>query len=251
MSVERILITVRTYPNLSTKYYETVCTGGINDRGEWRRLYPVPLRLLDENKQYRTFDVVKVKLGDNPDGRPESRKPDTPTLRLERRLQHWQARRDWILPTAVQSMHELRASGRTLAPVRVQAVLDFIADPQSSEWSSKQREILRQQGLFEGPTPLEKIPFDFRLHWRDADGAEHDSKFIAWEVGQAWRAYRHKYDDPIVKMREKWLGDLFGSKRDIWFFMGNYAEHRQHFGVCGTFTPPKESGASESLWTDQ
>lgn len=250
MDTERILITVRTYPNLSAKHIETVCTGGINDRGEWRRLYPVPLRLLDDEKQYKTFDIVTVKLGTNPDGRPESRKPDTATLKVVGEIDSWQARRDWIVPTAVGSMQELVASGRTLAPVLVREVIEFIADPDDPEWTPKQREILAQMGLFEGPTPLEKLPFDFRLRWRDGDGAEHDSKFIAWEVGQTWRHWRGKYPDAIAKMCEKWMTDLFGPKRDIWFFMGNFAKHRHVFGVCGAFVPPKENTASATLWTD-
>lgn len=248
MSTERILITVRTYPNLSTKYHETVCTGGINDKGQWRRLYPVSLRMLEEEKQYKTFDVVKVRLGANPDGRPESRRPDTSSISVVERVKTWRARRDWVVPTAVESMRVLRESGRTLAPVRVSEVLEFVAEPDSPDWTPRELEILKQEGLFEGPKPLEKLPFDFRLRWRDGEGEECNSKFIAWEVGQTWRAYRHRYDDPIATMRDKWMTDLFGLKRDIWFFMGNFAGHRQHFGVCGTFTPPKEVGSSGSLW---
>ncbi len=249
MPTERILITVRTYPNVSTKHVETVCTGGINDRGEWRRLYPVQLRLLDEGKQYRAWDVVRVKLGDNPDGRPESRRPDPTTLEVIDHLDRWESRRDWVIPTAVQSMAALRATDRTLAPVIVREVLEFVADPTESEWSPKQREILNQAGLFGGPDPLEKVPFDFRLRWRDGDGAEHNSKFLAWEVGQTWRSFRHRYDDPIITMRDKWMEEVFAAGRDLWFFMGNFAEHRQHFGVCGTFHPPKETSASATLWS--
>jgi hypothetical protein len=247
--VERILITVRTYPNLSSKYIETVCTGGINDRGEWRRLYPVPFRHLDEDKQYRTFDVVKVKLGSNPDGRHESRRPDAATLKVVDHIEKWPTRCDWVLPTALPSMKALQESERTLAPVEVAEVLEFVANPISAEWRLKQQELLKQVGLFEGPQPLEKIPFDFRLRWRDCDGEEHDSKFLAWEVGETWRKFRHRYNDPIGTMREKWMNDLFGPERRIWFFMGNFAEHRQHFGVCGTFTPPKEHVTSGNLWT--
>ena len=249
MDVERILITVRTYPNLSSKYIETVCTGGINDAGLWRRLYPVPLRMLGDEKQYKTFDVVRVKLGGNPDGRPESRRPDTSTIEVLAHIDDWRARRDWVLPTALESMAALRGTNRTLAPVRVREVLEFIANPISDQWDARQIEMLRQEGLFEGPKPLEKLPFDFRLRWRDGDGQEHDSKFLAWEVGQTWRSYRHRYADPVEKMREKWMTDLFGPNRDVWFFMGNFAEHRQHFGVCGAFTPPKETDTSGNLWS--
>jgi hypothetical protein len=251
MSTERILVTVRTYPNLSTKYIETVCTGGINDRGEWRRLYPVPLRHLEDEKQYRTFDVISVRLGSNPDGRPESRRPDSTTLKVVDHLNDWAARCDWILPTALPSLSALEESGRTLAPVAVKEVLEFIANPESSEWCPKQQELLNQAGLFEGPKPLEKLPFDFRLRWSDGDGVEHNSKFLAWEVGETWRKFRNRYPDPIEVMREKWMNDLFGLIRDIWFFMGNFAEHRQHFGVCGAFVPPKEHTNNVSLWSHQ
>lgn len=247
---ERILITVRTYPNLSSKYIETVCTGGINDKGQWRRLYPVSLRYLDGDKQYKTYDVLTVKLGSNPDGRPESRRPDTSTLKVVDHLE-WQARCDWVLPTALNSMKELIASQRTLAPVAVTEVLEFIANPEATEWSPKQQEMLKQAGLFRGPKPLEKIPFDFRLRWKDGAGDEHDSKFLAWEVGETWRKFRVKYQDPISVMREEWMNNLFGPKRKVWFFMGNFAEHRQHFGVCGAFVPPKEHIASGNLWSAQ
>ncbi len=252
MDTERILITVRTYPTVSTKYTETVCTGGINDRHEWRRLYPVSLRFLEDEKQYQTFDIVSVGLRGNPDGRPESRRPDLATLKVVGHLdttRQWRARREWIIPTAVGSMRELVASGRTLAPVLVREVLDFIAKPDDPEWTPKQKEVLRQMGLFEGPTPLEKLPFDFRLRWRDDEGEEHDSKFIAWEVGQTWRKWRNRYPNPIATMRDKWMTKVFGPDRDVWFFMGNFAEHRHVFGVCGAFAPPKENTVSDTLWT--
>jgi hypothetical protein len=46
----RVLIAVKTYPNPSSKYEETVCVAGIQlDRGqpEWIRLYPVRFRNVD------------------------------------------------------------------------------------------------------------------------------------------------------------------------------------------------------------
>lgn len=61
MSKERILITVKTYPTLSRKYGETVCTAGVRPDGSWLRIYPVPFRRLDETEQYRKFDCEAVK----------------------------------------------------------------------------------------------------------------------------------------------------------------------------------------------
>lgn len=249
MITERILITVRTYPTLSKKYTETVCTGGINDQGQWRRLYPVSLRMLSEEKQYRTFDVVSVRVEElTSDGRPESRRPDVNSIQIESHLNDWNARSDWVMPTVCSSMKELVDSGRTLAPVAVSDVLEFIAEPTASEWSSEQLEMLNQLSLFDGPNPLEKIPFDFRLRWRDGNGDEHNSKFIAWEAYQTWRNFRKRYENPTEEMRRVWIEDRCSSKNVVSFFMGNFAQHPQHFGVCGMFTPPRKVYDSGTLW---
>ena len=60
MPPERILITVKTYPTLSRKHGETVCTAGIREDGTWVGLYPVPFRRLGEMEQYRKFDWVEL-----------------------------------------------------------------------------------------------------------------------------------------------------------------------------------------------
>ena len=51
MARERVLITVKTYPTLSRKYGETVCTAGVRADGSWMRIYPVPFRRLEEEEQ--------------------------------------------------------------------------------------------------------------------------------------------------------------------------------------------------------
>lgn len=73
MTKERILITVKTYPTLSRKYGETVCTAGVREDGSWVRVYPVPFRRLDEAEQYRKFDWLECDLvRSRKDPRPES-----------------------------------------------------------------------------------------------------------------------------------------------------------------------------------
>ena len=62
MHKERVLITVKTYPTLSRKYGETVCTAGIRADGSWVRIYPVPFRRLEEKEQYKKFDWLDLDL---------------------------------------------------------------------------------------------------------------------------------------------------------------------------------------------
>lgn len=248
MESERILITVRTYPQISSKYIETVCTGGINEKGEWRRLVPVPLRYLERERQFRTFDEIQIDLDPGKDGRPETRTPRLNTLKVIRHVEDWPVRIDWIKPTCLPSLKAMQDAGRTLAPVEVREVLEFTAKRTSEEWSAIQKEKLKQEDLFEERLPLEKLPYDFHFRWKDGDGDEHNSLIMAWEISQTWRQYRAKYEDPIATMREKWLNDLCGPRRSVSFFMGNLAKRRQVFGVCGVFSPPKGVSQDGLLW---
>lgn len=248
MDKERILITVRTYPTFSKTYIETVCTGGINDRGEWRRLYPVALRYAEEEQRYRTFDIVEVRLREGTDGRSETRKPEMATLKITGHADKWADRCDWIDPTICPSVAAMTATNRSLAPVAVKQVLEFIAKPAAADWSAEQREQLKQSLMFGTRLELEKVPFDFRLRWQDQDGQEHDSLILALEMYQTWREYKKHYADPIVTMRDKFMSDHFSAARRLSLFMGNHHRFRDIWMVCGWFHPPKEQTSNGSLF---
>lgn len=71
----KIFITVKTYPTLSKKYDEIVCTAGILDDGSWARIYPLPFRKLDYENRYRKYQWMGIQLEKNTsDSRPESYK---------------------------------------------------------------------------------------------------------------------------------------------------------------------------------
>lgn len=249
---ETILITVKTYPTLSKSYVETVCTAGINDRGEWRRLYPIRFRHLADNKQFKLYDRITVRLSDHSDdGRPESRRPSSDTIQIKGRVRDWPLRHQWVGPTIIDSLKEMIDKGRSIGPIRCREVLDFYWKKVSGTWSPDQLEQLKQQGLWgdEAPKALEKIPYEFHLRWKDGNGEEYDHMFISWEVRQTWRTYRRDYSDPLTVMKDKWLDDILSKERDLAFFMGNRADFRQVFMVCGTYNPPKrEIENHESLF---
>ncbi|MFD4786257.1 hypothetical protein ACFWN1_04110 [Streptomyces sp. NPDC058459] len=79
----RIMITVRTYPELSGKYHETSCVAGIRlDQGapQHVRLFPVPFRLLNEESQFAKYSIVEVDVQrHHGDRRPESLRPNLQT----------------------------------------------------------------------------------------------------------------------------------------------------------------------------
>lgn len=75
MVKQRVLITVKTYPTPSGKYLELACTAGFREDGSWIRLYPIPFRLLEEEKRYKKYQWIEADIEKNKkDRRPESYK---------------------------------------------------------------------------------------------------------------------------------------------------------------------------------
>ena len=66
MALTRVLITVKTYPTISTKYDELVCTAGFREDGTWIRVYPIPFRKKsyknsNKNKQINRYKIKCMK----------------------------------------------------------------------------------------------------------------------------------------------------------------------------------------------
>lgn len=72
----KIYIVVKTYPNSSRKYQETVCTAGITEGGEWIRLYPIQFRQMEKEKQFKKYTWVKTRIKRANDHRTDSYHPD-------------------------------------------------------------------------------------------------------------------------------------------------------------------------------
>jgi hypothetical protein len=76
MALTKVLIAVKTYPSLSSKYDELVCTAGFLENGNWIRVFPIPFRKLEYDKRYSKYDWVEIDLTKNTgDFRTESYKP--------------------------------------------------------------------------------------------------------------------------------------------------------------------------------
>ena len=73
---KKVLVTVKTYPTLSSTYGELVCTAGITEDGSWIRIYPIPFRRLKEYYRFEKYTWIELPLEKNKqDPRPESFRP--------------------------------------------------------------------------------------------------------------------------------------------------------------------------------
>jgi hypothetical protein len=147
MSRERILITVKTYPTLSRKHGETVCTAGVREDGSWVRIYPVPFRRLDEAEQYRKYDWLECDLvRSKKDPRPESCHPaEVKQLVAAGHLDtadNWRERRRLLLGkakvhTRLQTLIDgAKANELSLAVFKPAKVTGFIWEEEEREWDA-------------------------------------------------------------------------------------------------------------------
>ena len=147
MPKERVLITVKTYPTLSRKYGETVCTAGVREDGSWVRIYPVPFRRLDEAEQYKKFDWVECRLIRNSkDPRPETRHAaDLKELQPAGHMgtaSNWRDRRKLLLNTS-KVYTELKplidgakANTVSLAVFKPTKITAFVWEQEEREWDA-------------------------------------------------------------------------------------------------------------------
>lgn len=165
MPAERVLITVKTYPTLSTKYGELVCTAGLRDDGSWVRIYPVPFRRLEEKEQYSKYDWIECELiRSRKDKRPESYHPaDVAQMSPVSHLgpeDGWRTRRRIVLKkgrvfTNIETLIQgAKANELSLATFKPTKILNFVCEPEEdTEWDPEKLAKMRlessQGDLFE------------------------------------------------------------------------------------------------------
>ena len=266
MAKERILITVKTYPTLSRKYGETVCTAGVREDGSWVRIYPVPFRRLDEAEQYRKFDWLECDLvKSRTDPRPET--PHPADMRQLIPFDHmgtdgdWRERRQLLLGkatvhTRLQALIDgAKANTLSLAVFKPATIKDFVWEDDAREWDggklaemrnqSNQGELFAEEAWRRTFQVIPKLPFTFSYRFTDADGCESEMQVLDWEAGALyWNCLRRHGDEPtaLEKVRGKYLDDF--SRADLHFFLGTTQQF--HFVapnpwvIIGVFPIPHE-----------
>ncbi|MGC9969766.1 MAG: hypothetical protein ABSE56_04165 [Bryobacteraceae bacterium] len=254
---KRILITVKTYPHPDPADLERVCTAGMLEDGAFIRLYPVPFRYLPKWQSYAKYQWIQVDVEKHcgQDRRPESYRPDVDSIRLDGppiSTKHaWAARKRIVFKQPVRSMEELydlqEGQNISLGLVRPRVVEDLLIVPDEEDWKPEWKADLDQFRLDIGPQrlPLEKIPFKFRYRFRCYDERcnGHTMSLGDWEAGVLFLKQRRIRGDAqraASVVRDKFLGELCSSDKDVHFFVGTVAQ----FGtwiVLGVFCPPRTS----------
>jgi len=269
----KILIWGKTYPEYSTKYGETVCTGGVLEDGSPVRLYPIPFRYLQGERQFKLFDVIQARIiPAQSDTRPESMRLDADSIEVIDHIstdnKGWKARAEWLFrnPTWQFDNYDdmfaaYESRGASIGVIRPAEVLDVKMEPRTEEtresFETRLRRVVdlsQQSTLFESMAPelkeLEYIPERPVIKWRCSSPScgvtnghkLHSMQVIDWGTIEL---LRKKGPDAVVDALAQ---RLTIQDYDVRMFLGNFRTHPNRFGIVGLWYPKRYvARASESL----
>ncbi len=266
----KVLIVVKAYPAVSKKYFETVCTAGITEEGQWIRIYPIPYRLIDYSNQFRKYEWIEIDLVKNKsDFRPESYRPVDKHLKDLKSLgfiksdsNTWSERREYVLKNIKINLASLideahnRNKCTSIALFKPSKILDFTYEKVESSWNKKILESLNskklQLSLFESKHEddienfelVNKLPFKFSFVFEDDSGQKSKMLIEDWETGMLyWNClFKNQGDENLacLDVKKKYFDD-FAKNKDYYFILGttklNHFVSRNPFVIIGDFRP--------------
>lgn len=260
----KVLITVKTYPTLSAKYDELVCTAGFREDGTWIRINPIPFRKKPYKEQYKKYDWIEVDLvKKKSDFRPESFRPYSQESEIKiidhiDTANNWKERKQICLKKTYSNLSELIAEAKnnkvytSLAVFKPSQIIDFTAEAVARNWSKAKLAMLTQLNIFKTTVDLkfevvQKLPYKFKYIFKDDQGKESKMMIEDWEVGQLyWNCVaRHEGDEAkaVADVKRKYFDD-FAKTKDLYFYLGTTQIHhnvsKNPFIIIGTFHPKKE-----------
>lgn len=217
---ERVLIIGRAAPEPSKKHIETVCTGGITEKGELLRLYPISWRYLETEKKYKQWTWAKFEITKNPsDKRKESYKVKEGSIEILGRVEDWSERFSFLEKAIVPDRETLeklyRKDWTSIGIVEVE-LIEFHAEVQKKDWE-RDKPHVKQFLLYTDRKPLEQLPIELRVKFKCKNNPNcrtHDCSLIGWEYMEAFRNFRKEYgssEGAIIALKDA-LSKRFNDK---------------------------------------
>jgi len=231
---ERVLIIGRATPEPSRRHIETVCTGGITEKGEVVRLYPISWRYLEEEKRYKQWTWAEFEIAKDPsDMRKESYKVREGSIKILGQSRDWSERFMYLehaIAKDKESLVERYQSDWTSIGVVQVELIDFYVRTQKKDWESD-KSYIKQFLLYADRKPLEQLPIEMRLKFRCLNNPlcrAHDCSLIGWEYMEAFRNFKKEYGsaENAVDVLKDALSKRFGdAQRNSYVLMGTHRRY--------------------------
>ncbi len=269
---KKILIVAKTYPTKSKKYTELVCTAGVDEDGNWYRIYPIPTKTLKEYEGFKKYTWIEAEINkDRSDPRVESYKINISSVKLLNTIgteKNWQFRKDIVLKSkAYRSMKEIvnlanKENALSLCLFKPTKFLNIY-------FETKKKEKLTQEdikayknanaNLFEHSSNCEvdfnimpQLPYSIKMVFEDIDGKRSKMNILDWEISQLyWNLTKNNNEEKTKEKIKEKLQTLF-DKRDLYLCLGTMRQMHgwtnNPFTIIGLFYPPKDVGYTPSLF---
>lgn len=260
-----VLITVKTAPQPSRKYDDTVCVAGIAlNPFRLVRLYPIAYRHLAQEKKFNKYAIISVKVqAPNNDLRIESLRIDPESIKILGHPLPWDRRAEIVSDTKQTTMCQLldqvkdNRDGPSLGIVHVREAMN-ISFKISEGWTDKQLERLKQTEARKqqpklwgstAPDPPKLIapPLIARLEYKcdNPKCSGHHQGILDWELRALMlkETYANQDSEKLrAAIRNNFLTIPSSRDRDLWVYVGNQHDpmKRKTFSVLGMFYPKKE-----------
>jgi len=252
--IKRILITVKTYPNPSKSYQETVCTAGFDEDKNWVRIYPINFRAKPIEQQYKKFQWIEVDLikTSGRDFRPESYHLADMEQEIQtmEQIKSWDVRNEFMLHNVFDSMDKLLSASQaphnvSLATYKPAEIIKAHYEADKRDWDKEQSDYFAQLSIFDfDQKPLKKLPYKFKYMFVDGQGTRHDMQVLDWEIGALYwncihnsETEQHACDKVVEKLHE------IANKKELFLVLGTTLDHHQRrltnpFTIVGLYYPP-------------
>lgn len=226
------------------KYEDTVCVAGVvlsPGLPRWVRLYPIPFRHVEGEKQFKKYAVIRVKVGGpTSDQRRESLRVDVDSIRIQADQIPMGKRHDLVMlagETTACALNRGTRANRNATSLGLVKPYKLRIEIESSEgWTEHQAEVIRRWA--EQPTldlegfgrvnvpPLVAPPL--RVHYIYNCGEDncsgHRQGVLDWELTALQRRAWRSRADPAVWVRTKFFEEMFNEERESWLVLGNQAD---------------------------
>jgi hypothetical protein len=230
----KVLIVGRASPEPSKKHIETVCTGGITESGELLRLYPIPLRYLEQEKRYKQWSWAEFEIQKSPnDKRKESYIVREDSIKVLGHVES-ETERFHLLSKGVVSDREtldaMRQNDCTSIGLIEIEVQDLVGKPRRKEWA-EEKPYIKQTHLYVEKKPLEQPSIELHIKFRCKNNSEckaHKCSLIGWEYTETLRSFTVKYgglDSAFMRLREVFTNRYMDSAKRTFALMGTHFKY--------------------------
>lgn len=252
----------KTYPEISTKYGPLVCTVGLNENLEWRRIYPIPAKIFFDEQyshlRFKKWDIIEVELTDArpKDPRIESYKVvNWGNIKIIGHVERWEDKIGFLEKVLDKDIESIWNSNRSIGVIKPTKLIDFFDKPRERIKDEAEKEVLNKINeaqatleqyinikvaendilpeIKEKDIKIEKLPWiGYKFNCSNINCKGHEMMAIDWEIQELFRRYRQ-----IDSVKNKVFFE-FKNTRNIYFVIGNTWKFRKSFMIISVVYPP-------------